>query len=123
MINVEVERFVIIKEKNREYKFNFIDKNGNILLKSGSYLQKSMCLNGIESVKRNSQEYTKYSIKRSSTNETYFHLKSLNGRILGISQLFEDKVSLEGGIELLMDRAPKALIEYQFKKKLIVQAL
>nr|WP_315167125.1 YegP family protein [uncultured Flavobacterium sp.] len=84
-----MEKFIISK-KNREFRFDFLNNNGQILLKSGSYTRKTMCINGIESIKRNSQDNSKFKCKRTLNNEFYFNLKSFNGKIIGTSILFKD---------------------------------
>jgi uncharacterized protein YegP (UPF0339 family) len=114
-----MEKFVISKKATGEFQFDFIDKKGNILLRSGSYTRKTMCINGIESVKRNSQDNSKFNCKRSSNDEPYFNLKSFNGKILGISQIFEDKASRDNGIEYVKNKAPNAPIEDQSIKKVL----
>jgi uncharacterized protein YegP (UPF0339 family) len=106
-----MEKFVISKKTSGEFKFDFIDKKGSVILSSGSYTRKRMCINGIESVRRNSQDCKKFNRKASSSSEPYFNLKAFNGKILGISQVFEDKVSRDNGIESVKSNAPIAPVE------------
>ena len=42
-------KFVITKNTNGEFQFDFIDKKGKVILSSGGYTRKLMCLKGIES--------------------------------------------------------------------------
>ena len=114
-----MEKFVISKKINGEFQFDFIDKKGNILLRSGGYTRKTICIKGIESVKRNSQDISKFNRKRSLNNEPYFNLKSFNGKILGISQIFEDKVLRDSGIEYVKNKASNAPIEDQLIRKVL----
>lgn len=111
-----MEKFVISKTIDGYFKFDFIDNKGNILLRSGSYTRKTMCINGIESVKRNSQDSSKFNRKRFMNSEPYFNLKSFNGKILGTSQMYNDKTSRDNAIEILKSKAPGASIEDQSKK-------
>lgn len=110
-----MEKFIISRKTTGEFKFDFIDKKGIVILSSGSYTRKTMCIKGIESVKWNSQDSSKFNRKRSLNSEPYFNLKSFNGKILVVSQIYEDKVSRDNGIESVINKAPKASIEDQSK--------
>jgi uncharacterized protein YegP (UPF0339 family) len=46
-------KFVISRRKNEEFQFNLKADNGQVILSSEGYSNKSGCLNGIESVKKN----------------------------------------------------------------------
>ncbi|MBQ9961010.1 MAG: YegP family protein [Firmicutes bacterium] len=48
--------FEIYKDKAGEYRFNLKACNGQIIASSQGYKSKDSCLNGIESVKKSSQE-------------------------------------------------------------------
>lgn len=111
-----MEKFVINKKANGEFQFDFIDKKGKVILSSGGYTRKLMCLKGIESVKRNSLDSIKFFRKTSLNNETYFNLKAFNGKIIGVSKMFKDRFSRDKGIECLKKKAPDASIEDRSKK-------
>lgn len=106
-----MEKFVINKKANGEFQFDFRDKRGKIILSSGGYTRKLMCLKGIESVKRNSQDDVKFFRKTSLNDEMYFKLKAFNGKIIGISKMFKDRFSRDKGIDSLRKKAPGAVIE------------
>ncbi|MDD5151728.1 MAG: YegP family protein [Flavobacterium sp.] len=111
-----MEKFVISKEKTGEFKFDFIDNKGNIIFSSGSYTRKTMCIKGIESVKRNSQDSSKFNRKSTLNSESYFNLKSFNGKFLGTSQMYQEKALRENAIEIIKSKVPTASIEDQSKK-------
>ncbi|MFH6998858.1 YegP family protein [Flavobacterium sp. FlaQc-57] len=111
-----MEKFVINKKTNGEFQFDFIDKKNKIILSSGGYTRKLMCIKGIESVRRNSQDNVKFFRKTTLTNETYFNLKAFNGKIIGVSKIFKDRFSRDKGIECLKDKAPNAIIEDRSKQ-------
>ena len=117
-----MEKFVISKKTNGEFQFEFIDKNGNSILSSGMYTRKTMCINGIESLKRNSQDITKFNRKRSPNNEPFFNLKSFNGKIIAISKIYDDKMGRDNAIELVKSTALKAAIEDHSKKRELVSS-
>jgi uncharacterized protein YegP (UPF0339 family) len=104
-------KFVIKKRSNGDYQFNLKATNGLVILTSEGYSTKSNCQNGIESVRTNSQDYSKYD-KRMSTNwKYYFNLKASNGQIIGTSEMYESSSGRDNGIESVKSNAPKAIIE------------
>ena len=48
-------KFVIKKRTDGQYMFNLVAPNGEIILTSEGYTTKDNCINGISSVKENSQ--------------------------------------------------------------------
>ena len=56
-------KFVIAKRKNGEFQFNLKAGNGEIILTSEGYVTRAGCNTGIESVKKNAQEDSKFERK------------------------------------------------------------
>jgi hypothetical protein len=100
--------FVISKRKNGEFQFNLKAGNGQVILSSEGYTTKANCINGIESVKKNSVEDARYERKTSSNGKFYFNLKATNGQIIGTSEMYESESSRENGIESVKKNAPDA---------------
>lgn len=103
-------KFVITQRVNNEYQFNLKAKNGEIILTSEGYVQKASCHKGIESVKLNSQEDSRYDRRVAVNNKDYFVLKARNGEIIGKSQLYSSNTSMENGISSVKTNAPEAEI-------------
>lgn len=101
-------KFVITQRVNNEYQFNLKAGNGEIILMSEGYVQKSSCLKGIESVKNNSQEDSRYDRRMTINNKDYFVLKARNGEIIGKSQYYSSKSAMETGIASVKANAPTA---------------
>jgi len=101
-------KFVITKRKNSEYQFNLKAGNGEIILTSEGYVQKASCQKGIESVKINSQDDAKYDRRVAVNDKDYFVLKARNGEIIGKSQYYSSKSSMESGIASVKNNAPTA---------------
>lgn len=118
MIDAVSEKFVITKKDNGKFTFDFIDNKGNVILSAGNYFRKALCIKAIESVQISSQDNSKFYCKRSIDDKPYFNLKSINGRFLGTSQMYEDKNLRNSAIELLKSKAPNAVIEDQSKNVL-----
>lgn len=104
-------KFIIKKRSNGEFQFNLKAGNGEVILTSEGYSTKSSCENGIDSVKTNSQDYSKYDKKVSSNNKYYFNLKASNGQIIGTSEMYESSSGRNNGIESVKSNAPDAIIE------------
>ncbi|ATP56981.1 hypothetical protein CPT03_11050 [Pedobacter ginsengisoli] len=103
-------KFEITTRKNGEFQFNLKAGNGQVILTSEGYTSKSGCTNGIESVKKNSQDDSKYERKTSSNDKPYFNLKATNGQIIGNSEMYESVASRDNGIESVKKNAPGAEI-------------
>lgn len=106
-------KFVISKRKNDEFQFNLVAGNGQVILSSEGYTAKSSCENGIESVRKNSQDDNKFDKKTSTNGKAYFNLKATNGQIIGSSQMYESDVARDNGIVSVQKNAPEATIDDQ----------
>jgi uncharacterized protein YegP (UPF0339 family) len=104
-------KFVITKRTNGEFQFNLTANNGQTILSSEGYTTKPNCEKGIESVKRNSQDDSKFDYKIASNGKPYFNLKATNGQIIGTSQLYESEASRDNGIASVKTNAPEAIID------------
>ena len=101
-------KFVITTRKNGEFQFNLKATNGQVILTSEGYKTKASCLNGIESIKKNSQVEKRFEVKMSSNDKPYFTLKATNGEIIGKSQMYANEVNMKNGIASVMKNAPEA---------------
>lgn len=106
--NNTMGKFVITKRVNGEYQFNLKAGNGEIILTSEGYNQKASCQKGITSVKNNSQDDSKYDRRVAKNDKDYFVLKAGNGEIIGKSQYYVSKSSMETGIASVKHNAPDA---------------
>ena len=111
-------KFTITQRVNHEYQFNLKAGNGEIILTSEGYVQKASCQKGIESVKVNSQDDSRYSKRTAVNGKEYFVLKARNGEIVGKSQLYGSKAAMENGIHAVKSNAPSAeIIDETLKKQ------
>ena len=56
-------KFVVTTRKNGDFQFVLKATNGQVILSSQGYSTKANCLNGVESVKKNSQIEDRFEIK------------------------------------------------------------
>jgi hypothetical protein len=95
---VIVGKYVISKAKNDENYFNLKATDDQIILTSQMYSSESACFNGIESVRNNCSDDSKYERKQSVNNKPYFVLKAANGQVIGNSAMYESEAEMENGI-------------------------
>jgi uncharacterized protein len=106
-------KFVITTRKNGEFQFNLKAGNGQTILASEGYTTKAACENGIESVRKNSQDDARFERKESTNGKPYFNLKAGNGQVIGNSEMYESAAACENGIESVKKNAPDATVDDQ----------
>lgn len=104
-------KFVISTRKNGEFQFNLKAGNGQTILASEGYTTKAACENGIESVRKNSQDDARFEKLEAKNGKPYFNLKAGNGQIIGSSEMYESTASRDNGIESVKKNAPDATVE------------
>ena len=103
-------KFEITTRKNGEFQFNLKATNGQVILTSQGYATKATCLNGIESVKKNSQEEKRFDCKVASNGKPFFNLMATNGQIIGTSQMYANETNMKNGIASVKKNASQAEI-------------
>lgn len=98
----------VVKQTPTGIKFDLKAGNGQVILTSEVYTTKAACLNGIESVKKNSQDDARFDKLESKNGKPYFNLKASNGQIIGTSELYESVSARDNGIESVKKNAPDA---------------
>ena len=100
--------FLISKRKNDEFQFVLKAGNGQIILASEGYTTKASCDNGIESVRKNSQDDSRFDKLEAKNGKPYFNLKAANGQIIGSSEMYESVAARDNGIESVKKNASDA---------------
>lgn len=101
-------KFVVDKRSNGEFQFNLKAGNGQVILTSEGYAAKASCLNGLDSVRKNSQDDARYERKTASNGKPFFNLTSTNGQVIGSSQMYADEAGRDNGIASVKSNAPDA---------------
>ncbi|PQA92980.1 hypothetical protein B0A69_12505 [Chryseobacterium shigense] len=104
-------KFIISKRTNGDFQFNLKAGNGQVILTSQGYASKPSCENGIESVRTNSQDDSKFERNMAKDERCYFNLKAGNGQVIGTSQMYESDNGMENGIESVKNNASGASVE------------
>lgn len=108
-------KFIISKRTNGDYQFNLKAVNGQVILTSQGYSSKPSCESGIESVKKNAPDDSKFERNKAKDDRCYFNLKASNGQIIGTSQMYESDNGMENGIDSVKNNAPNASVEDETK--------
>ena len=103
-------KFVITLRKNGEYQFYLKATNGQVILTSEGYTTKAACMNGIESVKKNSQVEARFDKKVASNGKPFFNLKATNGQIIGSSQMYSNEKNMLNGLASVKKNAIDAQV-------------
>jgi len=100
--------FLISKRTNGEFQFVLKAGNGQVILASEGYTTRAACDNGVESVRKNSQDDNRFDRLESKNGKPYFNLKATNGQIIGNSEMYETVAARENGIESVKKNAADA---------------
>ncbi|WP_282631070.1 YegP family protein [Empedobacter sedimenti] len=103
--------FEIYTDKAGEFRFRLKAKNGQNILASEGYKQKASCENGIESVRKNSQDDSKFELKEGASGKWSFNLKASNGQVIGTSQSYETESGAKNGIASVKTNALEATVK------------
>lgn len=103
-------KFEIYKDKAGEFRFRLKASNGQNIMASEGYKAKSGCTNGIESVKKNAPEDSRYERKVTKSGKFLFNLKAGNNQVIGTSQSYATEASRDNGIESVKKNAPEAKV-------------
>ena len=103
-------KFELNTSSNGKFFFNLKASNGQIILSSEMYESKSAAQNGIESVKKNAADDTRYDRQTAKNGDPFFILKAGNGEPIGRSETYSSTAALENGIESVKTNAPGAAI-------------
>lgn len=105
-------KFEIYKDKAGAFRFRLKASNGQIILTSEGYKAKTSCKNGIESVRKNSQNDARFERRETKAGKARFNLKASNGQIIGTSEAYETAVARDNGIKSVAGNAPIATVSH-----------
>ena len=111
--------FTLIKnqEATQPFHFNYSSPTGEIIFVSENYTSKASALNGIESVRENSQDESNYDLRESTDEKFYFVIIAQNNEIIGRSVLkWESNKERDKAIKSMMVHAHKAKLDDQTAK-------
>ena len=98
-------------EKTSKYHFRLKAGNGEIILQSEAYNQKSSAENGVNSVINHSKSESNFEARKAANEKDYFVLKASNGEIIGKSQMYKTESGMQNGITSVMKNAVEGTIK------------
>jgi uncharacterized protein YegP (UPF0339 family) len=102
--------FVIEKGSSGKYRFNLRAGNYEKILTSEAYETKAGAEGGIDSVRRNAKDDSRYERKTAKDGSPYFTLTATNGQVIGTSEMYSSTTARENGIESVKENAPGATV-------------
>ena len=106
-------KFEVYKDKAGEFRFRLKAANGQNILSSEGYKTKASCMNGVESVKKNSQSPDRFAKKTTPSGKFRFNLTSTNGQTVGTSQSYASDSGCRNGMKSVAECAPGANLDDQ----------
>ena len=106
-------KFELYKDKAGEFRFRLKAGNGQKILASEGYKDRSGAENGIASVKKNAAEKDRFEKRTSTNGKHYFVLKAGNHQVIGQSEMYESEDSCDNGIRSVAENAPGAAVDDQ----------
>jgi uncharacterized protein YegP (UPF0339 family) len=91
--------------------FNLNASNGQVILSSQPYSDRRSALNGIESVRKNACDDGRIERLTSSDGKPYFVVTAANTQVVGTSEMYSAKDSMENGIASVIQNAPASFLE------------
>jgi uncharacterized protein len=101
-------KFEIKAGRTGKFRFNLKASNGQVILTSEAYEKRAAAVRGIESVRKNSQNDSRFERKTAKDGSPYFVLKAANGEPIGKSEMYKSKSSMENGVASVAKNAPGA---------------
>jgi len=102
-------KFVTKTATNGQFYFTLKADNGQVILSSEGYTTLAARQNGIESVKNNAGNDSRYERLTASNGKHYFNLKAANGQVIGNSQMYDSAAGRDSGIESVKANAIEAI--------------
>ena len=109
-------KYEIKKSDSGKFHFNLKAGNGEVILSSQMYADKSGAQNGIDSVKKNAADDGRFERKTSKSDQPYFVLKAGNGQIIGQSEMYSSNSAMENGIASVKRNADARVVDLTVEK-------
>ena len=104
-------KFQMFTGSNGKIYFRLTAKNGQPVLASQGYADKSGARKGIESVRKNAPNDDRYDRKTASNGQFFFNLTAANSQTIGTSEMYANAASRDKGIASVQANAPGAEVE------------
>jgi uncharacterized protein YegP (UPF0339 family) len=106
-------KFIISKSSSGNDFFTLKAGNGEVILTSQQYASRKSCDSGVDSVRNNCANASRFEIKTAKDGREYFVLKASNGQVIGQSQMYKSGSGCKNGIVSGQRSAPDAKVDVQ----------
>lgn len=106
-------KFILKHAAGDKFMFNLLAANQQVILTSQVYQRKAGAQGGIDSVRENAPLDERYERRQAANGTWSFTLSAANQQVIGTSQQYKAKSSMENGIESVKENAPDAEVEDQ----------
>ncbi|WP_455366820.1 YegP family protein [Kaarinaea lacus] len=103
MSNGMASSFVLKQNENGEIYFNFLNSDGEVVLISGEYPDKTMAEEAIKDVKLNSLMSQQLAAGKTKDGAQFFVIKGTNGDILVKSALYTSQMVMDNALHCVKD--------------------
>ncbi len=104
-------RYELSKTSGGQFLFNLIAANNQKILTSEQYKSKASAKNGIKSCQTNAAKDERYERRKASNGKPYFVLLAVNKQVIGKSQMYASKQTMENGIKACKRVGPSAEVK------------
>ena len=103
-------KFELYRDRGGAYRYRLKAGNGQVVLVGEGYNSKAACVDGIESVRKNSQKETAFELYVDKKGEHRFRLKAPNGETIGQGEGYSSKSGCVKGIASIRRNAPASKV-------------
>lgn len=104
-------KFTLRKTDKGNFVFNLKASNGQVILTSQPYADKRGAMSGIASARRNGGSDVNYERRTASNGQPYFVLKAANKQVIGQSEMYSARATMEKGIASVRKNVGDAALE------------
>ena len=97
--------------KDKKHYFRLRNNKGDIVMKSQGYSTKRTCINGIESVRKNSQVPERFDAKVAKNGKHHFNIVARNGQVVATSSRWDVQKACKTTMTSVKKAAVKAKVE------------
>lgn len=106
-------KYSLIAAKNGKFNFRLLATNGQVILASQGYANRSGARRGIASVQKHCSADSSFDRKKAKNGKDYFVLKARNGQVIGKSEMYNTAKAMEAGIESVKKNGTSTTIDDQ----------
>jgi hypothetical protein len=97
--------------RDKKHYFRLRNNKGEIVMKSQGYSTKRTCINGIESVRKNSQVPERFDAKVAKNGKHHFNIIARNGQVVATSSRWDVQKECKTTMTSVKKAAVKAAVE------------